>query len=286
MKYFLATLVLLSFPLAAMASGPNAGTDDYLRSIGYTNEQLSAGVATEERESFLIAEGARSVSDPVGDVLDRVGDSTTLAEPWGDLTGASLAKDETTGTWVFTATVADAIPDKPDQKFNVLFYVDIDGNRDNNETQGVRADTDAEYTVRYGQIDEQGTLAWNLGFRWYNAAENAQTWATNKDTAGTFEVSGDTVTLRIPFSEMNADVTARWRAATAVTDGTTTEIDVAPTVGFPPPKGQTYPDPRFDPFGTSPSAPMSIPPDAYILYALVGLAAIVLGWSLARLRKT
>lgn len=286
MKQLLAILTLLSLPLVSLAAGPTPGTNEYLKSVGYTDDQLNQKVATEQREAFPIAEGAVAVQDPVGDVLDRVGDTSPVHDPWGDVTSASLTKDESAGNWVFTTTVAGTIPPTPTDKINFLFYVDGDGDKTNNETQGVRADTDMEYTIRYGATDAQGTVAWNLAFRWYNGAADAKTWATNKTTAGTFDIKDGTVTLRIPFSEISKDVTPRWRMAAALASGSDTEVDVAPAVGFPPPQGQTYPDPKFDPFASAaPSAPMAIPTDAYVLYALVGVAAIILGWSLARLRK-
>ncbi len=232
------TLTICAFlltPLTAeFKSEPRAGTNDYLRSIGYTDEQLSSGTKTEEREPFASAQGAVALQDPVGDVLNRYGASADILVPWADLVGVALKKNESQEQWVVTFTLAEDLQDRPSGKANVLFYVDGDENSTNNAPDGIRAETDREFSIEYTP-----ELSWYTDYRWYNAPEDF--WAMNVETAMAFTMSGRDITFLIPFAELPGNLNPTWRAAVAASDGTYTQVDVAPGVGFPPPIGETYP---------------------------------------------
>lgn len=231
MKYLIA-IFLLAIPTSAFAA--TAGTDEYLRELGYTDTQLSTEVVTEDREAFFGADGIGRIEDPIGDVVTRFGTTSEIREPWGDISLATVAKNEETQAWDVTVTLGGAIPETPGRAAQLFVYLDADGDASNNAPDGIRIGTDAEFSVQY-----DATNGWYADFRWYNA--NAIFWAVNKDTAATFDVVGDTVTVHIPFAEAPSTLTPRWRVAMAVADGSETQIDVAPGTGFPPPKGETYP---------------------------------------------
>jgi hypothetical protein len=231
MKYFVA--IIFFIPLTAFAA--TAGTDSYLRELGYSEEQLTRAVATEDREAFKMAEGTGRVEDPLGDVLNRWGQTSGLNQPWGDIQFAVLTKNETAQTWDFTVTLGGQIPDKPTTKAQLFIVADTDGKKPNNDIEGIRIGADAEFSVQHNA--ERG---WYADFRWYNP--EADFWAMNKETAMTFDLAGNAFTIHIPFSEMSADITPHWRVGMGLADGEATELDAAPGVGFPPPKGETYPE--------------------------------------------
>jgi hypothetical protein len=224
--------IFLAAPVAALAAA--AGTNGHLREIGYSDAQLSTEATTENREAFKLAEGAGRVEDPLGDVLDRFGVTSGILQPWGDIERATLLKNDEAQAWDLTVTLGGALPDAPTYQAQFYLYMDIDGDAANNDPQGVRVGTDAEFSVRYGA--EKG---WFADYRWYN--KDADFWAMNKETASTFERNGNQLVLHVPFAEARADLAPYWRAAVAVADGPKTQIDVAPGTGFPPPLGETYP---------------------------------------------
>jgi len=238
MKYFILAFAFL-IPLNALAA--SAGTDEYLRDIGFTDVQLSTPVMTEDREAFKAAEGAGRVTDPAGDIIDRMGITSKIGAAWADIAETSLLKDETAQTWNVTVTFNDEVPDVPSEQNQLFLLVDADGNAANNDMDGYRIGMDAEFSVLHTQ--EEG---WHANFRWYN--KDADFWAKNKETTAAFAVEGNTVTLRIPFSEVSGTITPRWRAVMALANGTDTQIDVVPGTGFPPPKGETYPEPQTSTF--------------------------------------
>lgn len=244
MKHLLSLLLLL--PTMVLAASPVAGTNGYLKSIGYTDEQLSARVATEDREPFETAEGAGSFADPLGDVVSRSGDTAGIQNAWGDLSDVTLSKNDATQSWDFSLSVGDSIPKTltSSQKAQWLVYMDVDGDASNNAAAGVRAGTDVEFTVEYNQ--EAG---WYTDFRWYN--QPADFWATNKETAATFTFDDEVLTIRVPFAEAPDTLAPRWRTAVAISDGGEMQTDVIPGIGFPPPKGETYPAASFDPAYTT-----------------------------------
>lgn len=277
---FLFAVSLLT-PLTVQAEEPRSGTDDYLKNVlGYTDEQLSAEVATEEREPFLSATGVQTVADPGGDALDRNGVTSPLAIPWADLTGAELTRDDGAQGWVLTMTFAETMQDVPSQQVNFLFYADSDGKPENNAPEGVRAGADQWYALVYEQ-----SLGWQTNFRWYNT--EAVFWGMDKETAMTYSKEGSTVVFRIPYSELPRDTVAGWRAAVAVSRGSDTQIDVAPGIGFPPPKGQTYPTTDFDMFPVQ-KTPVSVSIKDIVLAVsvLVFLAAAAFAFRTLQKRRT
>jgi len=224
------------FPTLAFAATPVAGTSDYLRSIGYTDAQLSSTATTEQREAFSSAVGIGSVSDPLGDEVDRKGGATTVNVPFGDLSNATLTRDDAAQTWDVVITLGGTIPENPTEKIELFILMDSNGDLSDNAPDGVRIGTDREFVVQRTAEHE-----WYTDYRWFN--KGPQFWAVNKETASTFEIAGDTIAYHIPFAEVSGDATPTWRVVMTVANGGNSEIDVAPGIGFPPPKGETYPVP-------------------------------------------
>jgi len=246
---FIATFSLLSFILlpgfvyAQEANPLWAGTAEYLRQeLGYSAEQLSTPVNTEEREAFQSKVGEGEVVDPLGDVLDRTGKEAQIQFPSADLQSAVLKKNELAQTWDITFTVGGIIPIRPSQPTQFLAYFDRDGDRTNNEFQGIGVGMDAVFIIQWTEEDEE----WQTRFRWYNPP--AEFWARDMETDVSFEISGNEVVFQIPFEEVPGDIELVWRAVAAVSEGRTiTQVDAAPTVGFPPAIGETLPKaPNFD----------------------------------------
>lgn len=267
--FFVVTFLFL--PLSGqMKNEPRAGTDDYLRAIGYSDEQLTLRLTTEERAPFLMAENAANIKDPIGDVLNRFGATTEMQVAWADIIGAALEKNEAAEVWIATFLFAAPLPERPTIGVNVLLYADADGDTENNEPNGIRGGADREFALQFTD-DRQ----WETDFRWYNAP--ADFWAVNKETAMSFKVLEDSIVFKIPFSELPGDLAPRWRVAMAVSDGTYTQIDAAPGVGFPPPVGEMYP-----------SGIIGAPTDeefSWPLGALFALALGVLTGTIMRLQK-
>ncbi|MFH1089298.1 MAG: hypothetical protein V1716_02645 [Candidatus Uhrbacteria bacterium] len=229
-------LSLLISPVFCLASESfKPGTDEYLKAGGLTEEQLTADVSTEDREPFISASGETSATDPTGDVLSRSGTHPGINFGWGDLTEASLKKDETKQCWDFSLKVAEQIPSAAPWQANYLLYIDSDGKIDNNTPIGVRINTDYEISIKY----EAEKSKWSADLRWYNPEPDF--WAVNKETASTFEFKNDSLSICVPFTEISTDIVPTWRVAAVISDGQNTQVDVAPGVGFPPPKGETYP---------------------------------------------
>ncbi len=228
-------LALISSPVFCLASESfKSGTDEYLKAGGLTEEQLTADVSTEDREPFISASGETSTTDPAGDVLSRSGTHPGINFGWGDLTEASLKKDETKQCWNFSLKVAEQIPSTAPWQANYLLYIDSDGKTDNNAPTGVRINTDYEISIKYS-AEQSG---WQSSLRWYNPAPDF--WAVNKETAATFNFNNDELSVCVPFAEISTDVTPTWRVAAVISDSQNTQVDVAPGAGFPPPKGETY----------------------------------------------
>jgi hypothetical protein len=236
---FTINLLLLSGAGFCLAADFIAGTDGYLVANGLTETQLTTNVATEDREPFISAVGETTISDPTADVVSRTGTHPTLNYGWADLTSASLKKNETNQCWLFTLQTAEDIPTSAPWQANFLLYIDHDADTSNNAPQGVRINTDYEIAVKYGTEDENIAPQWFTDFRWYNPEPDF--WATDKETASTFEFKGNQLNICVPFSEISSEVTPTWRAAAVGSDGKATQIDVVPGAGFPPPLGETYP---------------------------------------------
>ncbi len=270
-KTFIAISLLL--PSLALAAAPAAGTSDYLRSLGYTDAQLSPVATTEEREAFEISTGDGDVEDPVGDVVDRKGGVTSVTEPYGDVSSVSMTRNDSAQTWDAVVTVGGAIPEKIDRKIQLSILIDADGDTANNAPGGVRVGTDAEFTVQ-----TTPEHPWYTDFRWYN--KDADFWATNKETTLTFEMSGETISMSIPFAEVSGDVTPSWRVVLAVAKGNSSEIDVVPGIGFPPPKGETYPTPAE-------TSTIDIPPAAkwVVITTLAAILSVLVHRKFAKKRK-
>ncbi|MFA6131954.1 MAG: hypothetical protein WC702_02720 [Patescibacteria group bacterium] len=233
MKKALIISVLIFVPFFCSAADIRPGTDDYLIANGWTEEQLTTTMATEGRETFAATTGEAKVEDPSGDVLSRTGTHPLINNAWGDITAVEIKKDETRQCWSADFTMAADIPATSSVQANFLIYMDGDNDVTNNAPEGVRANTDKEFSIKNS---EDG---WSADYRWYNSAYNALTWAINKDTTSTFAFNGNKLNVCIPFAEVGADITPIWRAAVAIYDGTNTQVDVAQNTGFPPIKGET-----------------------------------------------
>ncbi|MBI2551327.1 hypothetical protein HYV73_03205 [Candidatus Uhrbacteria bacterium] len=238
-------LALVLFPESALAKSPyRPGTDDYLRQVlQRTDAQLAQGLVTEKREPFHLVEGIGQASDPMGDVLSKVGTSTPLALPWSDLVSADLRPNDAIDSWNIVLELADAFPEtfKKGQKVNVTLFFDADGDSTNDAMEGVSAGTDTEFRLVYDEPSGQ----WQKKFRWYN--KEATFWAVDKETIMTYKIQGDTIMYEIPYTELPKQDMPRWRAMIAIEDGSNTAVDVLPEAGFPPPKGETYPLPASPP---------------------------------------
>lgn len=255
------------FPIAALAATPAAGTSDYLRSIGYTDAQLSDVATTEQREAFSSAVGAGSVSDPLGDEVNRKGGAATVNAAFGDISNASLTKNDAAQTWDVVVVLGGAIPEKITNSVELFILMDTNGDLSDNAKDGIRVGSDMEFVVQ-----ATPEHPWYTDFRWFN--KGPQFWAVNKETASTFEINGDSIAYRIPFAEVSGDATPTWRVVMAVADGGNSEIDVAPGIGFPPPKDETYPTPAS-------TMAFELPPAV----KWVGLTAIVAAISVLVHRK-
>ncbi len=199
--------------------------------MGYSDAELSTPLAAEKRESFAVVDGTNTVTDPVGDIVDRAGNTSKLVVLWTDIISASAQKNTETSSWDFTIETAADIPARSTEKKTQFFFmIDKDGDASNNETIGFNSNVDTEYTVEWNEA-----TGWSTDYRWYN--QPVDFWAFNKDTASTFVFNGNTLVYSVPFSELPADATIKWRLSAAVANDDSTAIDTAPGIGFPPPKG-------------------------------------------------
>ncbi|MFH1405560.1 MAG: hypothetical protein ABIH21_05770 [Patescibacteria group bacterium] len=246
MKNIIKTIAIIaiftSLPVAVFAS-IRPGTDDYLRQkLGITDEQLQTAVKTEERQAFDFTKGEKTLEDPQGDVLSRVGTTTSIQKPYGDITKVVAQKNENLKTWDVIVSLAGPVPELPPIAINCYVYVDRDGDNTNNEKAGVRGQMDAEYQVAYNPDEQE----WQNRFRWYNIEEDF--WAFPESKA-THSKNDNTFTIHIPFDEITADGFPNWRVVMALGTTTDTQIDVAPGIGFPAPLGEKpYVDSRRNRF--------------------------------------
>jgi hypothetical protein len=238
MKKILVALALLALPVSVFAEVAPAGTDAYLKdTLGWSTARLTTPIPTEGRQPFDVATGEGTANDPLGDVLSNFGVETSLNEPWGDIAKATLAKDQAHGTWDFQVTLGGDVPATFTDKAVLFVYADADGNPANDSPDlGVKLGMDSEWSIQHN-----AQKGWYTAFRWYNPAPTAKVWAVNKTTKATFKVAKDVFAVSIPFAEMPATATPHWRVAMAIQKDTQTEIDVAPTVGFPDAKSATPP---------------------------------------------
>lgn len=251
-----------------------AGTDQYLRNVvGLTDDQLSTKVDTLDREPFASLPGEQSVADPLGDVLHHQGASAQIQVPWADIRTVEVFQNDKTSEWDITVTTGGMIPEKPPGKAQFLFYTDRDTDTTNNDPDGIKGHMDQEFSVEFDPNDQ----AWIADFRWYNP-EPVDFWAVDRNTAMTFTFSGDTLTLHIPYEELPTNPTPLWRAVIAVTDGGQTQVDVVPGIGYPPPKGEAYPEATY----TSPEERKTA---SLIILLLSGSILMILA-SLFVIRKT
>jgi len=244
MKHLLAIIFLL-LPLSAFAHATEGtpGTDEYLRNVlGWSNERLTTAVATEDREAFDVAVGETSVDDPLGDVLDRNGTESKIHDPWGDIERVTLIKNKVKKTWDFQVTLGANLPSAIVGKAAMYVYADADGKAENNSPDpGVKLGMDSEFGLLYN------AKGWHTGFRWFNSDPKANIWATDKTTKSTFKVSKNVISFSIPFAEMSGDITPEWRVVMALEHSGATEVDVAPTDGFPAAKPAPTPTPQYTP---------------------------------------
>ncbi len=239
-KRFLTHLLVLTIgflsphTLIARTFSPAAGTDEYLVEIGYTEEQLSTEASTENREAFSMAEGEGRVEDPLGDVVNRFGTTSSMKQPWGDIERAVIQKNSETSTWDVIVTLGGIVPEKSSISAQLFVLLDTDGDKSNNDRDGFRIGTDAEFSLQ-----TTSEHPWYVDYRWYNP--DPQFWAVNKETMSSYEIDGNTITMHIPFSEAPESLTPHWRVVMGLADGAENQIDAVPGTGFPPPKGETYP---------------------------------------------
>lgn len=211
---------------------PNAGTANYLMShLPDAANVLAKPLKTEERNPFGFSTSL-SAEDPAGDVLTNGGTQSNVHAAWADITGVTWQKEDTDQQWRATATFGAPVSDKPEAQFQVTFYADADGKADNNApAEGVRGEMDKEWSVKYS--DQYG---WGVDYRWYNPAPDF--WAMDKKTTGKPLVQGNTVTMHIPYAELPASWSPRWRVIAAVSGSSDVQVDVAPGIGFPAEKGK------------------------------------------------
>lgn len=240
-KMLFLTAILPAFLLAPIWTKAEntirAGSDDYLRQeLGYTDEMLSQKLTTEERESFERASGQTKVEDPLGDVVDRLGVSSPMNVPWGDIKSAEVKHNTLEQAWEIRVELAQDVPQFiAGKKAQLFIYFDSDGASANNDYEGTGANMDKEFSLQYNA--ENG---WYTDYKWYNP--EADFWGMDRETASTFLIKNNIMTLYVPFDEVPYDATVHWRVIMALQDGAQTQIDAAPGAGFPPPLGEAYPE--------------------------------------------
>ncbi len=265
-------------PVLLLASNNEdyAGTDRYLRlEAGYSDEQLSTSVSTLDREAFDFATGEQSISDPLGDVLDIDGTTASIKIPSADIRSVEVFRNEETQTWDVTIRTGGIIPEHPIEKAQFLFYADRDQDISNNDPDGIKINMDAEFSVEYELKDSR----WVTDFRWYNP-DPVDFWAINIETNMTYEFASDTLTMHIPYEELPSDFDPNWRVVAAATDAGRAQVDAAPGIGFPPPKGEVYPETtsEFEVQETKGS-------QTWIFYGLLGSVFFVMTYVIWRLSK-
>jgi len=227
-----ATMLIVPFFAFAHELETRAGTDDYLRDeLGYTDDMLATGAHMEDREAFDYSTGEKIADDVLGDVLDRTGQTSTLQVPWADIEQVRLAKNPDLQAWDLSVTVGSEIDADASMKAQVLFYADIDSDAQNNAPDGIRAQTDREWSIDYSTEQDR----WYADYKWYNA--EADFWAYNIETTAIATISDNTFFLQIPFAELPEGIAPNWRVVIAVSKGDATQIDAAQDIGFPPVKG-------------------------------------------------
>ena len=190
----LSLLLFFFFSSQVLAAERQPGTDDYLRGeVGLSNEQLSKEIPTEQRSPFALADGKGTLYDPTGDVLTRAGTTSPVNLAWGDLITASIFKNKEQKAWYFTLEMAEAIPEKPSVNVNFLFYFDVDGEKTNNDVDGIRIHADTQFIIAM----DPTSFAWKPEYRWYNKEQKF--WAFNKETRANVQVQGTQVELLVPF---------------------------------------------------------------------------------------
>jgi hypothetical protein len=270
-------MTMMFSPLNADAHevAERAGTDDYLRDeAGWTDDQLQNGGANpDERQPFDFYTGEGTAFDPLGDVLSRVGTTSAISATYGDVERAVLSKNDDQQTWDLHVVLGGAVPQNPTYKVQLFFFADTDDNADNNAPEnGTRGNMDAEFDIQHNE--EAG---WYTDFRWYN--KDADFWAMNKETASTFEMKDNTIDLHIPYAEMSADVSPKWRVIMAVADGGASQLDAVPTVGFPPKLSDQQPAQQSS---TNPAG--SILTEQNVILALIAACGAAIAYALWNIR--
>jgi len=224
-------LIFLITPFSAIAA-PQAGTDEFLREkLNLPIESSDEPINPEDRENFDLAKGEALVIDPSGDVLTRLGTPSSINEAWGDIKRVEMTRNKKAKTWDLIVQLGGEIPIKPSVSAKLAVMVDLDGRQDNNDEDGTRGQADAEFSLIYNSEANQ----WQTRYRWYNPQSDF--WAIDKSTTMTRSTEGDEFILRIPFSEIPSEKPL-WRVILALADNNETQVDVAPTIGFPPPLGK------------------------------------------------
>ncbi len=184
---------------------------------------------TEDRQAFAVSTSLQE-TDPTGDVVSRMGTPSMLNQGWADLTGVAWTKDDAGKAWVVHATFAESIPAQPPFQTQLTVYADADdAAADDYHGGGTRNGMDAAWNIKYS-----AQYGWGIDFQWFNP--KPQFWATNRKTQAVPSIQGSTISLRIPFAELPATWSPRWRVMMALQSSTDTQIDVVPGAGFPPAK--------------------------------------------------
>lgn len=236
MRYFRYILMLgivgcMFAPQVHAQSTYTPGTDAYLRNeVGLSDVELSTRHKTEDREPFALVVDELSAEDPVADVLTRFGTRSGVNAGWADIAGVSFTQNDDNESWDVLIEVGEPIPENPPHKVQFWILTDSDNLDENNESSGIRINTDQSHMAKYDV--ENG---WATDYRWYNTETDF--WALNKETAATFAPTDEgNMLYQIPFDELPADSSPEWRVVAAVDNAGKTQIDVVPGVGFPSPK--------------------------------------------------
>jgi len=220
-----ALISLLSAPLTLHAGGlPYAGSNNYLTDNGAVKGAIDNTAAPLDKRAPLdMSTGETTLLDPLGDVLDRMGQPSEINAAWADIKSVSFFKDLGKNSWRMTVSVGGSIPTVPPVGTQVIAQIDRDSLSENNDRMpGERQNVDRIYTVSFSES------GWNTSFEKYEAGVWQKT-----DTAATSSVEGDQVVIRIPFEELDETREPNWRANMSVDDKGASQIDAAPSVGFP-----------------------------------------------------
>lgn len=220
-----ALISLFSVPLTLHAGGlPYAGSNNYLTDNGSVKGAAdNSGAPLTERGPLDLSSGETTLLDPLGDVLDRMGQPSEINASWGDIKSVSFFKDLDKNSWRMTVGVGSAFPSVPPVGTQIIAQIDQDSLPENNDRMpGERQNVDRIYTVGFSES------GWNTSFEKYESGVWQKT-----ETAATSSIEGDQVVIRIPFEELDKTSEPTWRAIVSIDDKGASQIDAAPSIGLP-----------------------------------------------------